>query len=198
MWYHKRHHLTTAHHMPRLRLSNPGHFRQQIPPLYMGEFFNTMARWFSRFHRRAHHVIPGIVHSICMDALLQFPHRKGQKSDTGHQGLSNDSTYGAKDHVLRVAGPSAYCSASYSAFSRPSATRIASASSRSSSCSSSRAGHRRSRCPISASFWKQLKDHRGVNVRSTIRRTAACAVLFCPPRKIYRKTINIICLFFEN
>ena len=59
---------------------------------------------FPDFHRRALHGHPGHRALDRMDALLLFPHRKGQKSDTGHQGFERRHLRQQMDHVLRVAG----------------------------------------------------------------------------------------------
>ena len=90
---------------------------------YMGEFFITMGLMvFPIFIGVLFMVIPGIVLSIAWTLSYYFLIEKGKN-------------------------PIQCCSASYSAFSRPSATRSASASSRSSSCSSSTCWPSRSQCP---------------------------------------------------
>ena len=102
---------------------------------YMGEFFITMGLMiFPIFIGVLFMVIPGIVLSIAWTLSYYFLIEKGKNPIQAIK-ASNDATYGSK------------CSASYSAFSRPSATRSASASSRSSSCSSSTCWPSRSQCP---------------------------------------------------
>lgn len=110
---------------------------------YMGEFFITMGLMvFPIFIGVLFMVIPGIVLSIAWTLSYYFLIEKGKNPIQAIK-ASNDATYGSKWTMFFVS----LCSASYSAFSRPSATRSASASSRSSSCSSSTCWPSRSRCP---------------------------------------------------
>ena len=110
---------------------------------YMGEFFITMGLMiFPIFIGVLFMVIPGIVLSIAWTLSYYFLIEKGKNPIQAIK-ASNDATYGSK----WTSWSSAYCSASYSAFSRPSAMRSASASSRSSSCSSSTCWPSRSQCP---------------------------------------------------
>ena len=114
---------------------------------YMGEFFITMGLMvFPIFIGVLFMVIPGIVLSIAWTLSYYFLIEKGKNPIQAIK-ASNDATYGSKWTMFFVSLSSACCSASYSAFSRPSATRSASASSRSSSCSSSTCWPSRSQCP---------------------------------------------------
>lgn len=114
---------------------------------YMGEFFITMGLMiFPIFIGVLFMVIPGIVLSIAWTLSYYFLIEKGKNPIQAIK-ASNDATYGSKWTMFFVSLVSAYCSASYSAFSRPSAMRSASASSRSSSCSSSTCWPSRSQCP---------------------------------------------------
>ena len=131
-----------------------------------------------------------------MNALLLFPHRKGQKSDTGHQGFERRHLRQQMDHVLRVAGRR-----------RAVRHRI-----RHFPGHLQRDRHRlhhvrRHVHPLRAGhldldvhqrfILETAERQRGVNAPETIRRTAACAVLFCLPRKILSKNDKYY-LFFEN
>ena len=114
---------------------------------YMGEFFITMGLMvFPIFIGVLFMVIPGIVLSIAWTLSYYFLIEKGKNPIQAIK-ASNDATYGSKWTMFFVSLVAACCSASYSAFSRPSATRSASASSRSSSCSSSTCWPSRSQCP---------------------------------------------------
>ena len=114
---------------------------------YMGEFFITMGLMvFPIFIGVLFMVIPGIVLSIAWTLSYYFLIEKGKNPIQAIK-ASNDATYGSKWTMFFVSLVVGVLSASYSAFSRPSATRSASASSRSSSCSSSTCWPSRSQCP---------------------------------------------------
>lgn len=126
---------------------------------YMGEFFITMGLMvFPIFIGVLFMIVPGIVLSIAWTLSYYFLIEKGKNPIQAIK-ASNDATYGANGPCSSYRWSSACCSASYSAFSRPSATPSASASSPSSSCSSFMVLAISISMAINASFWKQLKDN---------------------------------------
>ena len=159
---------------------------------YMGEFFITMGLMvFPIFIGVLFMVIPGIVLSIAWTLSYYFLIEKGKNPIQERRHLRQQM-----DHVLRVAGR----------------RRIVRHRIRHFPGHLQRDRHRlhhvrRHVHPLRAGhldlnvhqrfILETAERQRGVNVPETIRRTAACAVLFCPPRKILSKNDKYY-LFFEN
>ena len=164
---------------------------------YMGEFFITMGLMvFPIFIGVLFMVIPGIVLSIAWTLSYYFLIEKGKNPIQAIK-ASNDATYGSKwtmFFVSLVVGVlfgivfgifQAICNAigigfiTFVVMFHP-----------------LRAGHLD--LNVHQRFILETAERqRGVNAPETIRRTAACAVLFCPLRKILSKNDKYY-LFFEN
>ena len=163
---------------------------------YMGEFFITMGLMiFPIFIGVLFMVIPGIVLSIAWTLSYYFLIEKGKNPIQAIK-ASNDATYGSKWTMLRVAGRRRTVRHRIRHF--PGHLQ----------CDRHRLHHvRRHVHPLRAGhldlnvhqrfILETAERQRGVNAPETIRRTAACAVLFCPLRKILSKNDKYY-LFFEN
>lgn len=163
---------------------------------YMGEFFITMGLMiFPIFIGVLFMVIPGIVLSIAWTLSYYFLIEKGKNPIQAIK-ASNDATYGSKWTMFRVAGRRRTVRHRIRHF--PGHLQ----------CDRHRLHHvRRHVHPLRAGhldlnvhqrfILETAERQRGVNAPETIRRTAACAVLFCPLRKILSKNDKYY-LFFEN
>lgn len=164
---------------------------------YMGEFFITMGLMiFPIFIGVLFMVIPGIVLSIAWTLSYYFLIEKGKNPIQAIK-ASNDATYGSKwTMFFVVAGRRRTVRHRIRHF--PGHLQ----------CDRHRLHHvRRHVHPLRAGhldlnvhqrfILETAERQRGVNAPETIRRTAACAVLFCPLRKILSKNDKYY-LFFEN
>ena len=165
---------------------------------YMGEFFITMGLMiFPIFIGVLFMVIPGIVLSIAWTLSYYFLIEKGKNPIQAIK-ASNDATYGSKWTMFFV---SLVVGVLFGiVFIRHFPGHL--------QCDRHRLHHvRRHVHPLRAGhldlnvhqrfILETAERQRGVNAPETIRRTAACAVLFCPLRKILSKNDKYY-LFFEN
>ena len=160
---------------------------------YMGEFFITMGLMiFPIFIGVLFMVIPGIVLSIAWTLSYYFLIEKGKNPIQAIK-ASNDATYGSKWTMFFVSLVVGHRIRHFPGHLQ---------------CDRHRLHHvRRHVHPLRAGhldlnvhqrfILETAERQRGVNAPETIRRTAACAVLFCPLRKILSKNDKYY-LFFEN